>query len=71
MIRQQEFEKFSAADATWAVDRMSVDWNVQAAKKAKEYLDYSAFSRGGHYEQLVFECFTLAQAEQGVNTTGL
>jgi hypothetical protein len=71
LIHQLEFEKFSTGDATWAVDRVTVDWNVQAAKSAKDYLEYTSFSRGGLVDQLLFEGFTPEQAEYGASTTGL
>ncbi|QTG82056.1 Ltp family lipoprotein [Arthrobacter crystallopoietes] len=71
LIGQLEFEEFSTEDATWAVDRVTVDWNEQAANKAKDYLDYTSFSRGGLYDQLIFEGFTPEQAEYGVSQTGL
>jgi hypothetical protein len=66
-----EFEKFSSADATYAVDAVEVDWNEQAEKSAKSYLDSSSFSRQGLIDQLLFEGFTQAQATYGVGTTGL
>ncbi len=65
------FEDFSTADATWAVDRVTVDWNEQAAKKAESYLDFTAFSRSSLIDQLKFEGFTAEQAEYGVSQTGL
>jgi hypothetical protein len=71
LIKQLEFEGFSNADATYAVDAITVSWNEQAAKKAKDYLDISAFSKSGLIDQLLFEGFTQAQAEYGVGTTGL
>jgi TM2 domain/Host cell surface-exposed lipoprotein len=71
LIDQLEYEKFSIPDATWAVDRVTVDWNEQAAKKAKDYLDFSSFSRPGLVDQLLFEGFTPEQAEYGASTTGL
>lgn len=71
LIQQLEFEKYSVEDATWAVDRVTVDWNEQAAKKAKSYLEYTSFSRPGLVEQLIFEGFTAEQAEYGTSTTGL
>ncbi|MDR7083570.1 TM2 domain-containing membrane protein YozV [Arthrobacter ginsengisoli] len=71
LIGQLEFEKYSTNDATWAVDRVTVDWNQQAAKKAKSYLEYSSFSRSGLVDQLLFEGYTSAQAEYGVSQTGL
>ncbi|MDP9933838.1 cell pole-organizing protein PopZ [Paenarthrobacter nicotinovorans] len=71
LIKQLEFEKYSAEDATWAADRVKVDWNEQAAKKAKSYLEYTSFSRSGLVDQLLFEGFTPEQAEYGASTTGL
>jgi PBP1b-binding outer membrane lipoprotein LpoB len=71
LIKQLVFEKYSTLDATWAVDRVSVNWNEQAAKKAKDYLEYTSFSRAGLVDQLLFEGFTPAQAEYGVSKTGL
>lgn len=50
---------------------MTVDWNEQAAKSAQNYLDYTAFSRSGLIDQLVFEGFTAKQAKYGVSQTGL
>ena len=71
LSKQLEFEKYSAPDATWAVDRVTVDWNEQAAKSAKSYLEYQSFSRAGLKDQLIFEGFSPAQAEYGVSQTGL
>lgn len=71
LIDQLVFEKYSAEDATWAVDHMTVDWNDQAAKKAKDYLKFTSFSRPGLVDQLLFEGFSPEQAEFGASTTGL
>jgi hypothetical protein len=71
LIEQLEFEGFSNADATYAVDSLGVDWNEQAAKSAQQYLDVSSFSRSGLIDQLKFEGFTQEQAEYGVNAVGL
>lgn len=71
LIGQLEYNKFSTEDATWAVDRVTVDWNEQAAKKAASYLKFSSFSRGDLIDQLLYNGFTPEQAEYGVNTTGL
>ncbi|WKG04653.1 Ltp family lipoprotein [Mycolicibacterium sp. HK-90] len=71
LIEQLEYEGFSTADATFAVDSVPVDWNAQAAKAAKAYLDYSAFSRSGLIEQLEYEGYTPAQAAYGATTAGL
>lgn len=71
LISQLKFEDYSTKDATWAVDRVKVNWNEQAAKAAENYLDYTAFSRNGLVEQLIFEGYTRKQAEHGVSKTGL
>ena len=71
LIEQLEFEDFSTADATYAVDHIKVNWNEQAAAKAEQYLDQSAFSRQGLIEQLEFEGFTPQQAAYGVKQAGL
>jgi Host cell surface-exposed lipoprotein len=71
LIDQLKFEKYSAADARFAVGHITVNWNEQAAKSAKSYLDSSSFSRQGLIDQLKFEGFTTQQATYGVNTTGL
>ena len=67
LINQLEFEGFTNAEATLAVDSLGVDWNKQAMLSAESYLDYSAFSQSGLVEQLEFEGFTSAQATHGVN----
>ena len=66
-----EFEDYSTADATYAVDVLDVDWNEQAAKSAASYLESSSFSRQGLIDQLLFEGFSQSEAEYGVGTTGL
>ncbi|MDQ0094828.1 Ltp family lipoprotein [Paeniglutamicibacter psychrophenolicus] len=71
LISQLKFEDYSTKDATWAVERVKVNWNEQAAKAAENYLDYTAFSRNGLIEQLIFEGYTRKQAEFGVSKTGL
>ena len=52
------FEKYSAADARFAVNHITVNWNEQAAKSAASYLDYGSFSRQSLIDQLEFEGFT-------------
>ncbi|WP_309230758.1 Ltp family lipoprotein [Nocardia sp. SYP-A9097] len=69
LIHQLEYEDFSTADATFAVDSLNVDWNEQAAKSAKQYLEYTSFSRSGLIDQLVYDGFTRAQAEYGANAS--
>lgn len=71
LIDQLEFEGFSTAEATLAVDYLEVDWKEQAWLKAEEYLDIMAFSRSGLIDQLEFEGFTREQATYGVDQAGL
>jgi hypothetical protein len=71
LIKQLEFEGFSTADATFAVDNVTVDWMEQAAKKAGSYMDLQAFSRSGLVDQLEFEGFTSEQAQHGADAVGL
>jgi hypothetical protein len=71
LIKQLQFEKFSTADATYAVDHITVDWTEQADKKAADYMSYQAFSRDGLIKQLEFEGFTPAQAAHGAKSVGL
>jgi hypothetical protein len=67
LIDQLEYEGFSTADATYAVDSLTVNWNEQAALSAKQYLEMTPFSKSGLIEQLEYEGFTSAQAEYGAN----
>ena len=67
LIDQLEFEDYSAAEATYAVDHVGVDWNAEAIEKAQSYLEYSSFSKSGLIDQLEFEGFTPAQAAYGVS----
>jgi hypothetical protein len=71
LIKQLEFEGFSTADATFAVDTVDVDWMVQAEKSAQSYLDFTSFSRSGLIDQLEFEGFTSEQARHGADSVGL
>ncbi len=65
-----EYEGFSTADATFAVESLDVDWFEQAALKAADYLDYSSFSRQGLIDQLLYEGFTPDEAVFGVTEVG-
>lgn len=71
LIKQLQYEGFSAADATYAVDHITVDWTEQADKKAASYMSYSAFSRSGLIKQLQYEGFTADQAAHGAKSVGL
>lgn len=50
---------------------IKVDWNKQAAGKAKDYLGFTHFSRGGLIGQLEFDGFTRAQAVYAADQVGL
>ena len=67
LIQQLEYDDFSTADSTYAVDSLNVDWNAQAVKQAKQYLGYTSFSRQGLIEQLEYDNFTPSQAAYGVS----
>ena len=71
LIKQLQYEKFSAADAKYAVDNVTVDWTEQADKSAANYMDYTSFSRDGLIKQLQYEGFTAAQAKHGATSVGL
>lgn len=71
LIKQLEFEGFSNEDATYAVNKLNVDWKEQAVKKAEEYLDFTSFSRKGLIEQLEYEGFTREEATYAVDKIGL
>lgn len=70
LIDQLEYEGYSKAEATYAVDHCGADWNEQAALSAASYLKSSSFSKQGLIDQLEFEGFTHAQAVYGVEKNG-
>ena len=59
------------ADATFAVDSLNVDWNAQAVKLARAYLDYTGFSCQGLIDQREYEEFTADQARFGATQVRL
>ena len=68
-------EGFPMKDAVFAVNHITVNWNAQAVKSAKEYLQIEGgFSRAGLIQQLesqAGEGFTHAQAVYAANHVGL
>lgn len=67
-------EGFNKADATWAVDHVTVDWNAEAVEAARSYLEMGGFSRAGLIKQLSSsygDGFTKAQAQYAVKKVGL
>jgi hypothetical protein len=64
---------YSVADATAAVDSLTVDWNENAAKSARQYLNMSGFSCQGLIEQLSSRAgdkYTVQQATYGAHEAG-
>lgn len=64
---------YEVADATVAVDSLTVDWNEQAARSAKQYLAMSGFSCKGLIQQLsasVGDKYTESQATYGAQQAG-
>lgn len=64
---------YSVADATAAVDSMTVDWNAQAAKSAELYLSFSGFSCSGLIQQLTSSAgdqYSQSQATFGAQQAG-
>ena len=70
LIQQLEYEGYSTEDATYAADNCEADWNEQAAKAAKNYLNSMAFSRDSLIQQLEYEGYTEEQAIYGVEQNG-
>jgi len=62
-----DYDLFLYSDAVYGVDNSGANWNEQAAKEAKEYLDMQPFTRKSLTAQLLWEKFTQQQAEYGVN----
>ena len=64
---------YSVADATAAVDSLTVDWNENAARSAKQYLEMTGFSCNGLIEQLSSSAgndYTVSQATYGARQAG-
>lgn len=66
-------DDYEVADATTAVDSLTVDWNEQAARSARQYLSMSGFSCRGLINQLSSDFgdkYTVSQAEFGARQAG-
>ena len=64
---------YDVADATIAVDSLSVDWNEQAARSAEQYIGMTGFSCRGLIEQLSSDAgsgYTKSQATYGAEKAG-
>jgi hypothetical protein len=71
LIKQLKYEGYSTSDATYAVNKLKVDYKEQAVKAGENYLDTMAFSRSGLVKQLKFEGYTQEQANYAVDKIGL
>jgi Host cell surface-exposed lipoprotein len=72
LIQQLEYDQFSAADATFAVNYINPNWNTEAAQDAQNYMNtVGGFSCGSLLQQLEYDGFTQSQAEYGTNSVGL
>ena len=77
LISQVEYDQFSAADATFAVNYIAPAsdtsfWDTQAADDAKNYMSTEGgFSCGSMVGQLEYDQFTDAEAEYGASAVGL
>lgn len=67
LIDQLEYEGYTTAEATYAVDNCGANWNEQALESAKDYLSVSAFSYTGLIDQLEYEGFTAAESAYGAD----
>ncbi len=63
---------YEVADATVAVDSLSIDWNKQSVRSAKQYLSFQGFSCKGLIQQLSSSAgdgYTMSQASYGARQT--
>lgn len=71
LIGQLEFEDYKTKTAQFAVKAIEnaneVDWKKEAVEAAQGYMDYGSWSKAELKDQLLFEGFTEAQAQHGVN----
>lgn len=64
---------YNVADATAAVNSLSVDWNTQAVKSANQYLGMMGFSCQGLIGQLSSDAgdkYTVSEATYGAQQAG-
>lgn len=67
LINQLIFNKYSKEDAKYAVNKLEIDYKIQAVRQAKSYLETMAFSKEELLHQLKFNGYTDEQAEYAVN----
>jgi len=61
LIEQLEYEWFSNKDASYAADKLNINWDRQAEIKIDSYLRNSSLSRVQFIRQLEYEWFTSEQ----------
>lgn len=64
---------YTVADATAAVDSLSVNWDAQAVRSAQQYLNMMGFSCSGLIEQLSSDAgdkYTVSQATYAAQQSG-
>lgn len=65
LIDQLEYEGYSTSEAKYAVEKIDMDWKIQAGIKAVQYLKYMPMSKSQLEDQLVFDGFTYSEASYG------
>ncbi len=71
LIDQLEYDGFTASEVTYAINNCGANWNQQAVRKAKSYLEIMSFSRQRLIDQLEYDGFTYSQAVYGVDHCGV
>lgn len=71
LVEQLEYDGYTNKEATYGAENCGANWNTQASRRAKDYLDSMAFSRQGLIDQLEYDGFTHSQAVYGVEDNGL
>lgn len=69
IIDQLVFDKFSKADAEWAVKQLDegVSWKENALGSAKTYYGKMNMSKSAVYDQLLFDKFTKEEAQYAID----
>lgn len=70
LIKQLEYEGYTAEQSTHAADNCGADWKEQATKSAANYLSMMAFSRDSLIEQLKYEGYPDSEAVYGAEQNG-
>ena len=71
LVKQLEYDGYSADVATYAADNCSANWNKEAKEMAEEYMDSTTYTYKAMVQQLEDEGFTRDQAKFGAKAVGL